>query len=62
MMALRSVNTCILVSQVILYFFLKSFKLLSHEYYKKNAMDILIKIICFSNKCKFSEFKSAVYC
>ena len=25
-------------------------------------MDMLIKIICFSNKCKFSELKPAVYC
>ena len=25
-------------------------------------MDTLIEIICFSDSCKFSEFKPAVYC
>ena len=41
-----------------------SFKLLSHEVLEEEcfAMDPLIKIISFSNKCNFSAVKPAVYC
>ena len=41
-----------------------SFKFLPHKVLKEVffAMNALMKIICFSNKCKFSEFKPSVNC